>query len=116
MKTSDVLPVVVSILVIILVAVVEKYSKLFAAIVATMPLGIPLALWIVYAANDGKQEIMESFTRNMAIGIVPTVIFAVAIWLAARAGLKLVPMLLTGYVAWAVTLLLVFGMRRLLGG
>ena len=38
MKTQDILPVVLSIIVILLVAVVEKQSKLFAALTATMPL------------------------------------------------------------------------------
>ena len=43
MKTQDILPVILSIVVIILVAVFEKQSKLFAALTATMPLTAPLA-------------------------------------------------------------------------
>ena len=53
MKLQDILPVLVSIAVIVLVAVVEKQSKLIAAITATMPMTAPLALWIVYSSADG---------------------------------------------------------------
>jgi hypothetical protein len=51
MTTSRILPVILSITVIILVAVIQERSKFLAAIVATMPVSAPLALWIVYAAN-----------------------------------------------------------------
>ena len=59
MKTQDILPVLLSIVVIILVAVLEKQSKFAAAITATMPIGATLALWIVYSANDGDRGTME---------------------------------------------------------
>jgi hypothetical protein len=49
MKWQDVLPILASIVVIILVAIFERQSKLVAAITATMPLTAPLALWVVYA-------------------------------------------------------------------
>ena len=70
MKSQDVLPVVLSIIVIILVAVLEKQSKLFAAITATMPLGVPLALWIVYSSSGGEKEAVSSFTLSMLLGIL----------------------------------------------
>lgn len=102
MKTQDVLPVILSIVVIILVAVLEKQSKLFAAIAATMPLAAPLALWIVYSSSDGDNEAVSIFTKSMFLGFLPTLAFVVAVWLAARAGMKLVPMILTGYGVWAL--------------
>ena len=113
MKAQDVLPVLLSIVVIVLVAVVEKQSKLVAAITATMPIGASLALWIVYSANNGDRETMERFALGLLLGIVPTLGFLVAAWLAARAGLKLVQTYLVGYGVWGVGLLLV--LRRSLG-
>ncbi|HUV27219.1 MAG: hypothetical protein WA997_02675 [Anaerolineales bacterium] len=44
MKTQNILPVLLSILVIIVVAVLEKLSKFAAAISATMPIGATLAI------------------------------------------------------------------------
>ena len=51
MKLQDAVPVLLSTLIIVLVAILEKQSKLFAALTATMPLNAPLALWIVYSLH-----------------------------------------------------------------
>lgn len=115
MKSQDILPVVLSILVIILVAVIEKQSKLFAALTATMPLAAPLALWIVYSSNAGDKNAVSQFSLSLLLGLLPTLAFLVAVWLAARAGMKLFPMILTGYGVWAVGATILFLLRNRLG-
>ena len=115
MKTQDVLPVLLSIVVILLVAILEKQSKFAAAITATMPIGATLAIWIVYSANSGDKETMKVFNGSLLIGIIPTIGFLIVAWLASRAGLKLVPMLLVGYIAWGTLLGLLVLLRRLFG-
>ena len=115
LKIQDVLPVVLSVLIIILVAVFEKQSKLFAAITATMPLTIPLALWIVYSSSGGEKAAVNNFTQSLALSLLPTLAFAVTIWLAARAGMKLVPILFSGYAVWALGTGLLVLLRRWLG-
>ena len=115
MKSQNVLPVLMSIAVIILVAVFQKHSKLVAAITATMPLSMPLALWIVYASAGGDRVTVAQFTRGLLVALVPTIGFVVAVWLAARAGLKLVPMLVVGYAVWGLVLAVILMLRRSLG-
>lgn len=115
MKTQDILPVLLSIVVIILVAVLEKQSKFAAAITATMPIGATLALWIVYAANSGDQETMKDFSAGLLFGIIPTIGFLFAAWFASRAGLKLAPLLLVGYIVWGVLLGAIVMLRRVIG-
>lgn len=115
MKAQDIVPVVLSIVVIILVAILEKQSKLFAAITATMPLAIPLALWIVYSSNDGDKETVSRFSLSLLLSFLPTLAFVIAIWFAARAGMKLVPMILTGYSVWGVGALILYFLRNALG-
>jgi len=115
MKSQDVLPVILSIIVIILVALLEKQSKLFAAITATMPLAAPLALWIVYSSSAGDQEAVSNFTLGMFLGFLPTLAFIITVWLAARAGMKLVPMILSGYGVWALGAGVLYMLRNLLG-
>jgi hypothetical protein len=107
MKTQNVLPVVISVLVIILIAVIEKHNKTIAAITAVMPLTAPLALWIVYSSSAGEQAAMSEFTSGLIVGLVPTFAFAIAAWLAVRAGMKFGPILLAGYTPgeWASYLL-----------
>jgi hypothetical protein len=116
MKWHEVLPVVISVAVIILVAVLEKQSKLVAAVTATMPLTMPLALWIVYASNQGDKQAVVSFSQSLILGIIPTAAFAVALWIGARLGMKLLPLIAFGYVVWAGVLALILALRRLLGG
>ena len=115
MKSQDVVPVVLSILVIILVAVLEKQSKLIAALTATMPLAAPLALWIVYSSNNGDKAAVSQFSFSLMLGLLPTLAFLVTVWLAARAGMKLVPMILMGYGVWAAGAAILYFLRNTLG-
>jgi hypothetical protein len=115
LKTQDILPVLVSIAVIILVAVLEKQNKFAAAITATMPIGATLAIWIVYSANSGDQQTMKDFSVGLLMGIIPTIGFLFAAWLSFRAGLKLLPMLITAYAVWGILLGVIVLIRRWLG-
>ena len=115
MKTQDILPVILSIVVIILVAILEKQSKLFAALTATMPLAAPLALWIVYSSNAGDKAAVTQFSLSLVLGLIPTFAFLITVWLAARVGMKLVPMILTGYGVWTVGALILYFLRNTLG-
>jgi uncharacterized membrane protein (GlpM family) len=115
MKTQDILPVVFSIIVIILVAILEKQSKLVAAIVAVMPLAAPLALWIVYSSNGGDKTTVSQFSLSLLLGLLPTFGFLIAVWLAARTGVKLIPMILTGYGVWAIGAIILYFLRNFLG-
>ena len=115
MKTQDVLPVLVSIIVIVLVAILEKQSKLVAALTATMPIGATLALWIVYSANNGDQATMEQYSLGLLLGLVPAFGFVLASWLASRAGFKLLPVLLISYTVWVLGVVMMSILRKALG-
>jgi hypothetical protein len=115
MKSQNIFPVLLSIGVIILVAILEKQSKLFAALIAVMPLSAPLALWVVYSSNLGDQTTISQFSLSLLLGILPTFAFLIAVWLAARAGLKLIPMIMTGYSVWAVGATVLYLLRNALG-
>ena len=114
MNWKDALPVILSIAVIIAVAILERQSKFIAAITATMPLTAALAIWIVYSSSEGDQDSMTEFSSSLALGILPTVAFAIAAWLSFRAGLKLVPTLAVAYATWAVGVGILLGLRRAL--
>ena len=115
MKFNELLPVGISITVLILVALLQRQSKVVAAVTATMPVTIPLALWIVYSSTKGERKSIEQFSGGLVSGIIPTVAFVLALWLSTRSGLKLVPTILVSYLTWALTLAVMFGVRRWMG-
>ena len=114
MRWQNVLPVAISVGVIIFVAIMEKQNRLVAAVTTTMPLTPPLALWIVYSSANGDRIAMTDFSRGMLFGVVPTLGFLVVVWLAARAGYKLLPILGLGYGTWMVGLIIIMGLKRLI--
>ena len=114
MKAQDIIPVILSIMVIILVAIIEKQSKLIAALTATMPLATPLALWIVYSAHSGNKAVVSQFSLSLLLGLFPTLAFLITVWLAARAGMKLGPMILSGYGVWAAGATILYLLRNTL--
>ena len=109
-------PVLFSIVVIIAVAVIRAYSRTLAGITATMPIIIPLSLWIVWSSTGGDRATVRQFTGVLLSGMVGTVGFIVTLWLTARAGWRLAPMLGVSYLVWAAIVGLMLALRRLMGG
>lgn len=113
----NVLPVLFSIGVILLVAVLRNHSRTLAAITATMPLNIPLALWIVSSGSPSDGAGLASFIEGLVIGLIPTFAFLVVALLAARAGWGLPAILGAGYAAWGIGLgTLLLAQHALRGG
>lgn len=101
---SRILPVLVSIAIIIAVAILRQYSRTIAAIAATMPINIPLGMWIIYVGSDDKQTALADFTQAALINIVPTIAFLIVAWQMSRSGYGAVPSIFVGYVVWAAGL------------
>lgn len=108
---DKVVPVLISIGIIIAVAVLRNTSRTLAVILATMPIQIPLTLFIVYGGVDvsgmTERAALITFAEGLLVGIFATLVFTIALYLAARAGWSLLGMLGAGYGAWAVTLVVI---------
>jgi hypothetical protein len=115
MKSQDVLPVILSIVVIVLVAILEKQSKLLAAVTATMPLTAPLAIWIVHSSSGGERAAVTNFSFGLLLSVFPSLGFLLTVWIASRAGMKLLPMLFSGYGVWVIGVLILFMLKKTLG-
>lgn len=76
--------VLLSMLVVVLVAVVQERSRQLAAIIATMPLTAPLAMWIVFSASRGDQRETADFVGSMVMGSVASLLFVLACWFGLR--------------------------------
>jgi hypothetical protein len=115
-KSPTILPLMISFLVLTAVTILQRSSRLAAALTATMPLTIPLALWIVTAGDPDEPQAMTEFTRGLLWSIWPTVLFVIVIWVASRAGWRLAPTIGAGYLAWGLGVALILGARRVIGG
>ena len=110
MNLQKILPVATSIGIILLVAVLRERSRTLAAIFATMPINMPLAIWVVASGVGDEQlnPVIALLTRNMLIGFIPTFVWLGIVFLAMRAGWQLIPAILTGYAVWAVLIAAAF--------
>lgn len=108
-------PVLASIAIIILIAILRERSRALAAITATMPINITLALWIITVSDGTDQETVVNFVRSMVIGVIGTLIWLLTVWLAARGGWTLPRLLLVGYLAWGLTIGAIFALQSLVG-
>ena len=109
-------PVAASIAIILVIAILRERSKAIAAITATMPINMTLALWLIYAADGTTQTEVVGLVRSMVFGVLASLCWLLAVWLGARAGLGLGRLLIVGYGAWGFLLTIVFLIPSLLGG
>jgi hypothetical protein len=110
MNLQKALPVVTSILIILVVAVLRERSRTLAAIFAVMPINMPLALWVVFGTGDATQQEMSQFARTIFIGLIPGLIWVGVVFLLLRLGWPLLASILGGYAVWAVLIGLLFAL------
>ena len=96
------LPVIASIIIILLVAILRERSRTLSAILATMPINMVLALWIVNGTPAFDQAALVHFIRSLLIGLVPSFIWLLVVFGTVRYGWTLLPAILAGYVVWGV--------------
>lgn len=99
------LPIITSIVIILIVAVLRERSRTLAAILGTMPINMPLVMWIVWNSPASDQPMMVGFVRSLIIGMIPTMLWLAIVFLALRSGWHLGVALFSGYVAWGALLL-----------
>ena len=112
MIRERVIPVAVSVLVIVLVAVVQDRSRYLASLIATMPLTAPLAMWIVFSASEGDHRQTADFVAALVVGSIATLIFVGVCWFGFRQAWGFGTTLSVAAVAWLAIVLLAQGIER----
>jgi uncharacterized membrane protein (GlpM family) len=102
MSLQKTFPVLTSIVIILIVAGLRDRSRALAAVLATMPINVPLALWIVSSSSSADPKQMTEFVRSLMISLIPTFIWLGIVFLAIRAGWSLWLAIGAGYGVWAV--------------
>ncbi len=100
MTLQKVLPVATSIGLILLVALLRERSRTAAAIFASMPINIPLALWVVFGSGPSDPNAEVVFLRNIGIGLITTLIWVLVVFVAIKLGWPLLSAVVLGYVIW----------------
>ncbi|MBX7215033.1 MAG: hypothetical protein K1X39_13550 [Thermoflexales bacterium] len=102
MNLQKLLPVAASIAIILVVAVLREKSRTLAAIVATMPINMPLAMWVVASGLEGEaaQPVLAALARNMFIGLIPGFVWLIVVFVGLRLGWPVLGAIAAAYVAW----------------
>lgn len=109
MTFQKALPVAMSILIILLVALLRERSRTAAAIFASMPINIPLALWVVFGSGPTDPDAEAEFLRSIGVGLVTTLVWVLVVFLAIKLGWTLLPAVVLAYAIWGVLTALWFG-------
>jgi hypothetical protein len=102
------LPVITSILIILVVAVLRDRSRTVAAVVATMPINVPLALWVVASGVEGNSRVLAEFMRAALVSLAPSIVWLAIVFAAFRAGWGLWQAIGVGYGVWLVLVAALF--------
>jgi hypothetical protein len=96
------LPVITSILIILVVAFLRDRSRTVAAVLATMPINIPLALWVISSGSGDDPQALSDFVRSLMVSLIPSFVWLGIVYVAVRAGWNVLTAIGVGYAAWAV--------------
>lgn len=107
------LPVFISIAIIISVALLRERSRTLAAVLVTLPINIPLSMWIVARGDDGNAKIIYDFARSTVIGLGIALMWILIVFFALRAGWGLPAALASAYGVWIVLIAALFVLRVL---
>lgn len=102
------LPVVGSIAIILLIAVLRERSRTLAAILVTMPINVPLGLWLVASSSENDARVMTEFMRTALLTLIPSVLWLLVVFVALRAGWTIWQAIGAGYGLWVVLIAIMF--------
>lgn len=106
-------PVATSILIILLVAILRDRSRAAAAVLATMPINIPLALWVVSSGSNDDPKVMSDFVRSLMITLLPSWVWLLIVFVGIRAGWNLWAAVGAGYGVWGILVAALFWLKIL---
>jgi len=92
----------VSIGIIILAGIVGSRYPSLTGVIASMPLTVPLSLWVVHQGSGGDYGVVSRLVSGMLWGIVLTLLFVLAVKAAFDRKVPVGPAILIGYGVWLV--------------
>jgi hypothetical protein len=108
------LPVIASVVIIVLVAIVQERSRDVAAIVATLPLTAPLAAWIVFSGSGGNHPHTAEFVRSMLAASIANVLFIIVCWYGLQQRWPFAVVMVVAFGVWGMLVAVPYLVRRML--
>lgn len=108
MNIQKFIPVITSIVIILIVAVLREKSRTLAAIFGTMPINMPLAMWLVFTSSDQSPQNFTPFVSSLITGLFTSVAWLLVVYVLLRLGYGLLVAILGGYVVWGLLIALAF--------
>lgn len=113
MSLAKTAPVIISILIILTVAFLRERSRTFAVIAGTMPINLPLTLWITFGGSNATQGSITDFVRSLLMAMIATMVWVVVVWIATNYGWGLIPAVAAGYMMWGLLVLILISLGYL---
>lgn len=113
MSFSKNAPIAISILIILTVAYLRNRSRTFAVLAGTMPVNLPLTLWITFAGSNADSSTISGFVRSLFLAMIATMLWVAIVWLATHYGWGLLPAVMGGYFAWGIFVVILINMGYL---
>ena len=113
MNLQKTLPVVSSIVIILIVAVVRDRSRTLAAIFAVMPINMPLALWVLASGGSDDAMVLMNYVRTLIIGLIPAFIWLGVVFIFLKLGWTLLGSIVIAYVVWVALIAALLWLRIL---
>lgn len=97
----NIYPLLVANAVLILVFFLQKKTIFLSAIIASMPIMVPLTIWMLIQQN---QSHVEEYVQSLILGIAGTLMFTLGCLLAIRWHLNFYLVFLAGWASWGITI------------
>ena len=91
---------VISNLIIVSCVLIGKRLPSLAGLIAAMPLTTLIVMTWLYFDDPASGKNLIKFIEGVLFGIVPTILFFVAVWLCLRRGLPFYASILTSLLVW----------------
>ena len=79
---------------------IGKKQPSLGGLIATMPLTSLIVLVWLYADNPGNYRLLTAYTAGVLWGIIPTILFFVAVYLCFRSQLPFPIVISAGFAVW----------------
>ncbi|MBW1614970.1 MAG: DUF3147 family protein [Deltaproteobacteria bacterium] len=92
----------VSLIIILTASAISKKYPSIAGLIAVMPLTGALVLIWVYLENRGETTIMQNFAKGALLGLLPTILFFIAVFLCFKKEMPLYIVLPVSFGIWGI--------------